>query len=69
MTDKQDQTVIELVEGVEGPCIVINAIRVAGPKPWGGGEVVKTWRTEKAHVERAIAHSPKSIAPEPEEEA
>lgn len=34
---------VELVEGVEGYCLCVNDIRIAGPKPWGGGKVVKTW--------------------------
>lgn len=37
---------IELIDGVEGPCLVLVTddgigARVAGPKPWGGG-MVKT---------------------------
>lgn len=42
--DEQEVT-IELVKGVEGQCLIINGYRVAGPKPWGGGVVTKTWKT------------------------
>lgn len=35
---------IELIGGVEGDSLAINDKRVAGPKPWGGGRVKRTWR-------------------------
>lgn len=39
--DEMPETVkIEIVSGVEGPCLVIDDWRVAGPKPWGGGKVL-----------------------------
>lgn len=38
--------IIELVSGVEGECIVVNGTRIAGPKPWGGGKIVKTWKVD-----------------------
>lgn len=35
---------IEVVRGVEGDCLAINNLRVVGPKPWGGGKTIKTWK-------------------------
>lgn len=41
--------VVEYVNGVEGPSLCLNMTRVssgtriAGPKAWGGGNVVRTW--------------------------
>ncbi len=40
---------IDIVKGVEGHAIYINDFRVVGPKPWGGGEYIKSW--EKVKVE------------------
>lgn len=37
---------IELIKGVEGRCICIDGYRIAGPKPWGGGNVVQTWNVD-----------------------
>jgi len=54
------QAVIELINGVEGGCICICAgsddggMRVAGPKPWGGGSVVKKWVTTVEDIEDAL---------------
>jgi len=41
---------IEVVNGVEGPSLCINGYRVAGPKPWGGGHVITTWRVKAANL-------------------
>lgn len=47
---------ITVVNGVEGPSVYINDLRVAGPKPWGGGPVVYEWTgVKKAHLEEALA--------------
>jgi hypothetical protein len=37
---------VEVIGGVEGPCLAINNYRVAGPKPWGGGTVQRKWRAK-----------------------
>ena len=29
--------------GVEGNSVYLNDTRIAGPKPWGGGTIVKEW--------------------------
>ena len=45
---------IEIIQGVEGFCIGLNNYRIAGPKPWGGGTVVKRWDVSLADLGRAI---------------
>jgi len=45
-----------LVKGVEGNCIYLNDYRICGPKPWGGGRIIKTWKVEKEDIERAISN-------------
>lgn len=37
---------VEVISGVEGPCLAIDDTRVAGPKPWGGGRVVYTFKVK-----------------------
>ena len=56
------QVAIDLLDGVEGQCLVINRIRIAGPKPWGGGKVLHTWWADKEEIERALAHMPSSLS-------
>jgi len=51
---KKNPTKIEIVQGVEGQCLVVNDYRVAGPKPWGGGTVIKTWVREKKDFKEAL---------------
>lgn len=47
MTMRRTLVKIEVVRGVEGPCLVVRADygghRVAGPKPWGGGQIIHTF--------------------------
>lgn len=45
---------IEVVKGVEGHCLYINGNRVAGPKPWGGGQVILKWKTTQEKILNAI---------------
>ena len=40
---KLEVTLFEVVAAPEGPCLYINGYRVAGPKPYGGGEVLYTF--------------------------
>ena len=39
----------EVIRGVEGDCLTLGdedgGTRISGPKPWGGGQVVKTFVT------------------------
>ena len=41
----------EVIRGVEGCCLVLDDTRIAGPKPWGGGEVIHCWETDKTYVQ------------------
>lgn len=50
--DQQDT--VEIVSGVEGPCLVVNDRRVAGPKPWGGGMVVQTFKVKRSDLLAAL---------------
>ena len=34
---------IEVVSGCEGPSLYVNGYRIAGPKPWGGGNRTHVW--------------------------
>ncbi len=44
MPKRKKKTVnICVVEGVGGLSLVIGVYRVVGPKPWGGGKVIKRW--------------------------
>lgn len=51
---------IALIEGVEGNSLSVcepygaPAVRVAGPKPWGGGRVLKTWEVDTARLIQEI---------------
>jgi hypothetical protein len=36
----------EIVRGVEGDCLVLDNTRICGPKPWGGGRIIKTFHTD-----------------------
>ena len=51
---KQKKVKVEVVSGVEGPCLVIGDTRVAGPKPWGGGAVIMEWEIEAKELREAI---------------
>lgn len=43
-----------IVNGVEGTAVYLNDFRIAGPKPWGGGTVVKQWDITPEDLESAI---------------
>ncbi len=45
---------VGIIEGVEGLCVAINDVRVAGRKPWGGGKVIKEWQIPKKDIEVAF---------------
>ena len=36
----------EIVRGIEGDCLVLDGTRICGPKPWGGGRTINTFRTD-----------------------
>lgn len=43
---------IEVINGREGPCLSLshptsgNGCRIAGPKPWGGGDVIHAFKVD-----------------------
>ena len=45
--------VFEVVHGVEGDCLILGdedgGTRISGPKPWGGGQVTKTFVTKEKY--------------------
>ena len=45
--------IFEVVHGVEGDCLVLGdedgGTRISGPKPWGGGQVTKTFVTQEKY--------------------
>lgn len=43
---------VEMIKGVEGYSIYFNDVRILGPKPWGGGTIVKRWTLSVEHAER-----------------
>lgn len=49
---------IDIVEGVEGPCVCIGdnstGVRVAGPKPWGGGRTSRRFTASLENLKAAI---------------
>ncbi len=50
--------IVEIIQGVEGPCVAINDMRVAGPKPWGGGKVIMRWKTTRAEIMASLPNDP-----------
>ena len=55
---------IELIRGPEGICLSINCVRIAGPKPWGGGRVIRAWDVEDRLISEAIASEQSDAADE-----
>jgi hypothetical protein len=55
----------EVVHGVEGDCLTLGdedgGTRISGPKPWGGGQVTKTFVTQEKYgpIERLEAENAK----------
>lgn len=49
---------VTLIQGVEGPAIYINNHRIAGPKPWGGGKIVKEWKASAVEIQKAMKSKP-----------
>lgn len=45
---------IRYVAGVEGPHISIGDMRVAGPKAWGGGTIIKEWSVSVKDIVNAL---------------
>lgn len=43
-----------LVRGVEGYAIYLENYRIAGSKPWGGGEVIASWQVDSKDILKAM---------------
>lgn len=43
-----------VMRGVEGPSVYLDDTRVAGNKPWGGGDIICAWTVPRADVLRAL---------------
>jgi hypothetical protein len=46
---------VEIIQGVEGMCVTINDVRIAGSKPWGGGKVIFSKKTNPKNILTAMA--------------
>lgn len=56
MKNKKDQKCrLTYVSGVEGNSIYLNDFRIAGPKPWGGGKVLKEWIVDLKYFDEALS--------------
>lgn len=47
--------VVEIIQGVEGSCMVINGERIAGTKPWGGGKVIMRWKVTREQIMKGLS--------------
>ena len=45
---------ITIVKGVVGLCVVVNGVRVAGPKAWGGGKLLYNWKVRRSDLLAAL---------------
>lgn len=45
---------LTFVDGVEGKCVYLHQFRICGPKPWGGGQVIATFKVTAEDILRAI---------------
>jgi len=47
--------IVDVVKGVEGPSLYMQDYRVSGPKPWGGGKKIHTFKVDQKDLRRALA--------------
>jgi len=59
---KKGKIRIEVIDGVEGACLSINGYRFAGPKPWGGGKVIRLWVVDQKDFIESLKHINISVA-------
>lgn len=43
-----------ITDGQEGWGVYLNNHRIAGPKPWGGGKIIKSWPVSAKDLKTAI---------------
>lgn len=56
---------LEICSGREGPSAYVNDYRCAGPKPWGGGRIMHTFRLSLADLATAVGrkkYDPEQVA-------
>jgi hypothetical protein len=53
-TPREGYIFVETILGREGGCLSVDNLRVAGPKPWGGGQVEKQWEVKISDLERIM---------------
>jgi hypothetical protein len=55
---KPETVFVDLVDGVEGPSLSIGdakgGFRIAGPKPWGGGTIVRRFTVRIEDLQEAL---------------
>lgn len=51
---KPKMVFLEIVRGVYGLCVYLNGYRIAGDKPWGGGQIVGRWEIPEVDVDTAM---------------
>lgn len=55
---KDNRVIIEVVAGVEGPSLYIgddcSGHRLAGPKPWGGGQTIHSFKVDPEELMREL---------------
>jgi len=53
-----NQVFVEVVSGVEGPSLSVGGVdhgnRVAGPKPWGGGSTIHSFKVDADNLRRVL---------------
>ena len=52
--ENTNEILIAYVKGVEGNSLYVNDFRVYGPKPWGGGTVIKEWIITLDNLKEAL---------------
>ena len=58
---------LEVVHGCEGPSLYVgdedSGYRISGPKPWGGGDVIHSFRVNADELRKQLdEYSPKTEA-------
>lgn len=60
---KADELLFEVIQGPEGQCLGVSTdggesgYRLAGPKPWGGGKTIKSFKVSKAELLKQLGES------------
>ena len=48
------ESTVTIIKGVEGFAVLINDYRVAGPKAWGGGKIIREWTIKTDLIKKAL---------------